>query len=157
MGKWKYIYTQVFLTPALVNGEWSASRTGLFTPMERVQGWVDSRYCLNNTEERPFLTLPRFEFRPLCRPVPKPVAIPSELPLLFLAIPSELPPLFLAIPSELPPLFLYENCYLLYVTWWNLVWHKFTDVSEVCCSSTVLVLAPSLMFVWLGFRPRRQT
>jgi hypothetical protein len=48
-----------FLIPALVGGEWSASRPGRFTPGERapctrsIGGWVD----LDHVEKRKFLTL----------------------------------------------------------------------------------------------------
>jgi hypothetical protein len=36
------MYTQVFLTSALVGGDWSASHTGIFTPRERTPGthWI---------------------------------------------------------------------------------------------------------------------
>jgi hypothetical protein len=48
------VYTHVFLTSALVGGEWSASRPGRFTPGEKVPGthwiggWVDSRAGLDD-------------------------------------------------------------------------------------------------------------
>jgi hypothetical protein len=61
---------QVFLTSALVGGEWSASRHGRFTPGERAPGthWIGGqvgpRACLND-EKRKFLTLPGRELRPV--------------------------------------------------------------------------------------------
>jgi hypothetical protein len=51
------VYTYVFLTSALVGGEWSASRPGRFTPGERapsthwIGGWVDLRTGLNDVEK----------------------------------------------------------------------------------------------------------
>jgi hypothetical protein len=63
----------VFVTSALVGGEWSASRR--FIPGERALGthwigdWVDPRACLDDVEKRKrFLTLPGLELRPLGRP-----------------------------------------------------------------------------------------
>jgi hypothetical protein len=40
-----YIYIQIFLTSALVGGEWSASRRSCFTPRERTPGtqWIGGR------------------------------------------------------------------------------------------------------------------
>jgi hypothetical protein len=64
----------MFLTLALAGGEWSASRPGRFTPVERVSDthcigrWVDPRADLDDVEERKFLTLPELELRPLGRP-----------------------------------------------------------------------------------------
>jgi hypothetical protein len=58
MGEW------IFLTSALVEGEWSAPRSGRFTPEERapgthwIGGWVGPRAGLDDTEKRKFLTLP---------------------------------------------------------------------------------------------------
>jgi hypothetical protein len=58
------IYIQIFLTSALVGGQWSASRTGRFIPWERARGthwrggWMDHRAGLDNVENRTFLTLP---------------------------------------------------------------------------------------------------
>jgi hypothetical protein len=68
------VETHVFLTSALVGGEWSASRPGRFSPGERalrtqwVGGWVGLRAILDGVEKRQFLTLPGLERRPLCRP-----------------------------------------------------------------------------------------
>jgi hypothetical protein len=51
------VYTHVFLTSALVGGEWSASRTNLFSPWERVPvtdwigGSVDLRAGLDDMEK----------------------------------------------------------------------------------------------------------
>jgi hypothetical protein len=51
------VQIQVFLTSALVGGEWSASRPCCFTPGERAPGthgtggWVDPRARLDDTEK----------------------------------------------------------------------------------------------------------
>jgi hypothetical protein len=64
----------VFLTSALVAGEWPASLSGRFTPWGRgpdthwIGGWVDPRAGLDDVEKRKFLTLPGLGLRPLCRP-----------------------------------------------------------------------------------------
>jgi hypothetical protein len=64
----------LFLTSALVGGEWSTSRPGRFTPRERapgthwIGGWVDLRAGLYDLENRKFLTLPGLELRLLGRP-----------------------------------------------------------------------------------------
>jgi hypothetical protein len=74
---WMYRST-FFLISALVGGEWSASRSGRFTPRERasdthwIGGWVNPRADLNVLEKRKFLTLPGLELRPLCRPAGSP-------------------------------------------------------------------------------------
>jgi hypothetical protein len=66
------VYIHIFLTSAIVAGEWSASRPGRFTPMERandthwIEGWADPRAGL--TTWRKYLTLPGLELRPLGRP-----------------------------------------------------------------------------------------
>jgi hypothetical protein len=60
----------IFLTWALVGGEWSTSHPGRFTPEERAPGthWiggsVDFRAGLDDLEK----TLPGLELRPLGRP-----------------------------------------------------------------------------------------
>jgi hypothetical protein len=70
MGEW----IDVFLTSALVRGEWSASRLCRFIPRERVPGshwiggWVDPRARLDDVKKRKFLTLPGLELGPLGRP-----------------------------------------------------------------------------------------
>jgi hypothetical protein len=62
------------LTSALVEGEWSASRPGRFTPGERARGahwmggWVNPRADLDDVGKIQFLTLPGLEHRPLGRP-----------------------------------------------------------------------------------------
>jgi hypothetical protein len=69
-----HVQIHVFLTSALVGGEWSASRPGLSTPGERasatnwIGGWVDPRAGLDDVENRKFMTLPGLELRLLCRP-----------------------------------------------------------------------------------------
>jgi hypothetical protein len=68
------VLIHIFLTSALVGGEWSASRLGSCTPGERapgihwIGGWVDPRAGLDDLERRKFLTLPGLELRPLSRP-----------------------------------------------------------------------------------------
>jgi hypothetical protein len=53
----------IFLTSALVGGEWSASRPGRFTPGERapgthyIGGWVDPKSGLYDVEKGKFLSL----------------------------------------------------------------------------------------------------
>jgi hypothetical protein len=63
------VYIHIFLTSALVGGEWSASRLGRFTPGERAPGthWVGLREGLDDVEKRKFLTLLRLERRSLGR------------------------------------------------------------------------------------------
>jgi hypothetical protein len=63
----------IFLTSALVEGEWSVSRTGRFTPGIRalthcIGGWVDPRAGLDDLGKRKFLTLPGLELQTLGRP-----------------------------------------------------------------------------------------
>jgi hypothetical protein len=68
------VYIHIFLTSALAGGEWSTSRPGRFNPGESASGthWiggcVDPRAGLDDVEKKRFLTLPRFELRPLGRP-----------------------------------------------------------------------------------------
>jgi hypothetical protein len=68
------VQIQIFLTSALVGGEWSASRPSRFTPKERapgnhwIGGWVDHRTGLNDMEKRKFLTLPGLKLRPIGHP-----------------------------------------------------------------------------------------
>jgi hypothetical protein len=51
-------WIHVFVTSALVGGEWFASRPGRFTPRERapgthwIGGWVDPRTSLDKVEKR---------------------------------------------------------------------------------------------------------
>jgi hypothetical protein len=51
------VQIHIFLTSALVGGEWSASRPGRFTPRETapgthcIGGWVDPRAGLDNMEK----------------------------------------------------------------------------------------------------------
>jgi hypothetical protein len=60
------VQIHIFLTSALVEGEWSASRSGRFTPRTHwIGGWVDPRAGLDVKWK--FLTLPGLELRPLCR------------------------------------------------------------------------------------------
>jgi hypothetical protein len=68
------VYIHIFLTSALVGGEWSASRPGPFTTGEKapgthwIGGWVDPRAGLDTVDKRKLLTLPGLELRPLSRP-----------------------------------------------------------------------------------------
>jgi hypothetical protein len=68
------VKNHIFLTSALAEGEWSASRPGRFTPVERdpgthwIGGWVDPRAAPDDVEKRKFLALPGLEFRHLGRP-----------------------------------------------------------------------------------------
>jgi hypothetical protein len=61
------VQVHVFLTSAVVGGEWSASRLGHIAPRERAPGthctgsWVGPRAGLDNMEKRKFLTLPELE------------------------------------------------------------------------------------------------
>jgi hypothetical protein len=67
------VYIHIFLTSALVGGDWSTSRPGRFFPGERapgthwIGGWVDLRAGLDDLEKRRFLTPPGLELRPLGR------------------------------------------------------------------------------------------
>jgi hypothetical protein len=67
------VQIHIFLTSALVGGDWTTSRPGHFTPGERVPGtnqlggWVGPRAGLDDVEKRKFLTLPGLEIRPLGR------------------------------------------------------------------------------------------
>jgi hypothetical protein len=61
------VYIDVFLTSALLEGEWSASRFGRFTPREGapgthwIGGWVGPRTDLDDMEKKKLLTLPVLE------------------------------------------------------------------------------------------------
>jgi hypothetical protein len=65
---------QVFLTLALVEGEWLGSRPGRFTPGERALGthWIGGMMGpiagLDDVANKNFLTLPGLEPLPLGRP-----------------------------------------------------------------------------------------
>jgi hypothetical protein len=68
------IYIHMFLTSALVGGEWSAQRIGRFTlgeitPVTHwIGGWLDPRAGLDDLEKRKSLSLPGPQLRPLGRP-----------------------------------------------------------------------------------------
>jgi hypothetical protein len=76
MGEWMY-RSMVFLTSALVGGEWSASRPGQFTPGHKARGThlirsvVGPRTDLDDVEKRKFLTLPGLELWHLSHPARK--------------------------------------------------------------------------------------
>jgi hypothetical protein len=55
-----HVQIHIFLTLALVGGEWSASCSDRFSPGD----WVDSRVGLDNVEKRKFLTQLGLELRP---------------------------------------------------------------------------------------------
>jgi hypothetical protein len=67
-------WIHVLLPSALVEGEWSASLPGRFTPGERapgtlwVGGLVNPRAGLDDVKKGKFMTLPRLKLRPLSRP-----------------------------------------------------------------------------------------
>jgi hypothetical protein len=69
------VQINIFLTSALVGGEWSASRPYRLTPGERARGthwiggWVGTRAGMDAVEKRKFLTLPGLELRPLGHPL----------------------------------------------------------------------------------------
>jgi hypothetical protein len=68
------VLVQVFLTSALVGGEWLASWPGRLNPKEKalgnhwIGGWVGLRACLDDMEKWKFLPPPELEIRPLGRP-----------------------------------------------------------------------------------------
>jgi hypothetical protein len=68
------VQTRVFLTLALIGGEWLASHPCCLASGERVPsthwigGWVGPIAGLDDMEKRKFLTLPGLELRPLGRP-----------------------------------------------------------------------------------------
>jgi hypothetical protein len=63
------VQIHIFLTSALVGGEWSASRPGRFIPGTHCIGdWVGPRACLDHTENRKFSFVPGLELRLLGRP-----------------------------------------------------------------------------------------
>jgi hypothetical protein len=68
------IWSHIFLTLALVGGEWSASYPCRFTPGERtpgthwIGGWMGPRDGLDNVENRKFLTFLGLELRLFGRP-----------------------------------------------------------------------------------------
>jgi hypothetical protein len=63
------VQIHIFLTSALVGGEWSASRPCRFTPGTHwIGSWVDPRAGLDAVRKIKFLTLPGIELRPLGRP-----------------------------------------------------------------------------------------
>jgi hypothetical protein len=63
-----YVYIHIFLTSALVKGEWSASRPCHFNQGEKaplthqIGGWVDPRDGLDDIEESTFLLFPHSNF-----------------------------------------------------------------------------------------------
>jgi hypothetical protein len=76
------VYIYIFLTSALVGGEWTASRPGHFTPVETAPGthWiggsVDPRAGLDDEKKRKFLPYPDSNSDPS---IVHPIAIPITL------------------------------------------------------------------------------
>jgi hypothetical protein len=67
------VQIHIFLTSALVGGEWSASRPCCFTPGTHfIGGWVDPRAGLDDMEKWTFFTLPGLKLPP--PPIVQPVA-----------------------------------------------------------------------------------
>jgi hypothetical protein len=68
------VQIHIFLTLALAESEWLASRTGRFTPEEkahvnhRIGGWVGPRFGLDDVEKKKYFILLVLELRPLSRP-----------------------------------------------------------------------------------------
>jgi hypothetical protein len=68
------VYIHVFLTSALVGGEWLISRPVRFTPRESapgtdwIGGWVGPRASLGEVTRIKILPLPGLELRPSGRP-----------------------------------------------------------------------------------------
>jgi hypothetical protein len=63
------VQTHIFLTSALVGGDWSAAWPCRFTPGTHwIGGWVGPRAGLDYVEKRKFLTAPGLELQPLARP-----------------------------------------------------------------------------------------
>jgi hypothetical protein len=69
------VQIHIFLTLALVGGEWSASRLCHFTPREKapgtnqIRGWVGPIAGLDNVEKRKFLNLMGLELNRSCHPI----------------------------------------------------------------------------------------
>jgi hypothetical protein len=63
------VQIDIFLTSALLEGEWSDSRPSRLTPGERapgihwIGGWMGPRFGLDDMEENKFLTLLGLELR----------------------------------------------------------------------------------------------
>jgi hypothetical protein len=80
------VQIHVFLTSALVRGEWSASRPSRFTPGERASGthWIGGcvgpRAGLDDVEKKKFLTLLGLEPQLLGRPVRSQSLYPLRYP-----------------------------------------------------------------------------
>jgi hypothetical protein len=63
------VKAHIFLTSALVVGEWSALYHGHFTPsIHWIGGCMGPRTGLDDMEKNKFLALPRLELLPLCYP-----------------------------------------------------------------------------------------
>jgi hypothetical protein len=64
------VQIHISLTSALYGGDWSASRLGQFTTVEKAPGthwigsWVDPRASLDSMENRKFLALLGLELQP---------------------------------------------------------------------------------------------
>jgi hypothetical protein len=68
------VYSHIFLTLALAEGEWPSSHPGHFTSGERapgihwIGGWVDPRAGLDDVKKRKFSNLTGLKLRPLGNP-----------------------------------------------------------------------------------------
>jgi hypothetical protein len=64
------VQIHIFLTSALIRGEWSASLPDCFTTGERapgthlIPGWMDPKAGLDYVDKRKFFILPGLELRP---------------------------------------------------------------------------------------------
>jgi hypothetical protein len=62
------VYIHIFLTSALVGGEWSASRPAALSPGKEPPVPIGQEAGLDDVEKRKFLTLPGLEPQTLGRP-----------------------------------------------------------------------------------------
>jgi hypothetical protein len=62
------VQIQVFLSLALAGGKWSASRSGRFTPHERVLIHTEEGAEWDTVERTKFFNLPELELRPISGP-----------------------------------------------------------------------------------------
>jgi hypothetical protein len=65
-----HVEIHIFMTPALIAGEWSNSRPGRFTHRSHwIADWVGPKAGMDDVEKRKFFTLSGLEFRPLGCPL----------------------------------------------------------------------------------------
>jgi hypothetical protein len=137
----------IFLTSALVGGEWSALRLGHFTPEERapgthwIGGWVDPRVNLDDLKKRKFLTLPGLEMR-------------------LLGCPARSQSLYrLCYPGSIKHNYsiIYKYCFLKDIQnkfEWNF-WGK--KVAIIIHERNRLLVSTEVKTAWMGWGKRRQT